>query len=273
MFEKNFRKKLFWLTFFGVLTSCKYLFVSYVFGGLVKNIKLSISFVLLSLFGQVECMKVAKDFVHWQHAKVLGFKEISEKSYPKTLAYFEMLRLKYPKALKGVKIVISPVAGPMASSYNIMFPLAWIEELEKETEKTQLVVEWVILHEAGHIYHSHVAKIVTAQWAALALLAGSYIAISKDNPKYKLSYLQMFGAYLATSVVLSIGHIIYSRNLMEPQADDFANELCDNPLAFIEAAKWFDRVAFDGMTHPPYESRVAKMEQAMQAKFGMSLEA
>ena len=201
---------------------------------------------------------------------MFGFKEISGKHYPKTLAFLEKLRTKYPKALKDVSIVISQYPGPVSSPRSIAFPLTWIDELEKELLQTQLITEWIILHEAGHIYHSHLAKSQAAQWTVTALALGAYIAISQNNPEFSTTTMQKFGLYVANNITCAIGHLMYSRYIMEPQADDFANELCENPEAFIETAKWFEKIAFDGMTHPSCASRVAKMEQALQDKFGIA---
>ncbi|MFA5998681.1 MAG: M48 family metalloprotease [Candidatus Babeliales bacterium] len=236
----------------------------------MNSIKLCAYLAIFSAFGQTSCMGYVKDYYHWQFSTTFGFKEISGKHYPKTVDFLEKLRTKYPKALNGISIVISQYPGPVSSTKSIAFPITWIDELEKELLQTQLVTEWIILHEAGHIYHSHIVKSYTTQWAATAVALASYIAISKNDPEFSTTTMQKVGLYFANNITCMIGHLMYSRYIMEPQADDFANELCENPEAFIETVKWFEKIAFDGMTHPSCASRIAKMEQTLLDKFGIA---
>lgn len=223
---------------------------------------------LSSLFSQLEGMNE----IALKHPKKLEWTTISQQSHPNAVAYFESLRSKYPKALQDVEIDVSSVLSPTAYLCSIVFPSAWIEDLEKRNIKTQLVTEWVILHEAGHLHYQHVAKTLLTKLFFFAT-ATRLCVVSKKDPADEFTYAQMFYAFVGMYGVSKLGEGIYSRYLMEPQADDFANKLCDNPRAFVETAKWLDEAAkkgFNSMTHPPYHSRIAKMKQAAQAKFGTS---
>lgn len=206
----------------------------------------------------------------WSHQWVLavsyGQKEVSVKYYPKAVAYFENLRLKYPTALPAsVLIVIGQVAGPCATDSEIIFPLSWIAELEEEKALTLAATEWILLHEAGHIYHAHRLKFLAAN--SIALFVGLTL-IYANAPESLSSFENIKTCFKGISIISGIGHLAYSRWKMEPQADDFANEHCDNLAAFKAAVEWMEKMEFDGFTHPSMQSRIDKMNKVMLQKFG-----
>jgi len=55
---------------------------------------------------------------------------------------------------------------------------------------------------------------------------------------------------------------------MEPQADDYDNNLCQSPEAFDQVVERLDKVEFDSTTHHTTTLRIAKIIKAKESKFG-----
>lgn len=203
------------------------------------------------------------------------FKEISEESYPKATVYFENMKAKYPQALDGVSIVIANVTGPMSSSLVIMFPKAWIDELEAEvvlgkSTQVQNIIEWTLLHEAGHIKKQHISKLLIATTATSAVVAYTVYKAEcfKDYSPAQRFFIK-YGIYVVAFHLLNFAEkTAYSRYVMEPEADDFANEFCDNLQALDAAAEWLDRATVDVINYPTKASRIGKIKQALLKRFG-----
>jgi len=253
----------------------------------VKKLLLGLFFIASSC-NQTFGMSYVKKLIHMQHEATMGFletskdnnvaikfKEISKEQYPKAIVYLETMKAKYPKALDGVSIVIANVTVSMSSSLVIMFPKLWIDQLEAEivlgqTTQVQNVIEWFLLHEAGHVNKEHISKLVIATTATTLLVA---YTVWKSEYLKDYSTVQRFfikyGIYAIAANILSYAErTAYSRYVMEPEADDFANELCSNPKAFDAAAEWLERVAVDNASYPTKASRIGKIQQTLLKKFG-----
>ncbi|HSW76351.1 MAG TPA: M48 family metalloprotease [Candidatus Saccharimonadales bacterium] len=223
-----------------------------------------------------------KKLIHWQNTLAFGFKEtnqdvtlfkfqeISQDLYPKTVAYFDRMRAKYPHALGDISCVIGNVMVPTSSCLVIMFPKVLIDEIEAEimldaSTEVQNIVEWILLHEAGHIKKEHIVKLVIAN--TLTNLFIAYTIFKTQYFKNWTTFEKFLSYFLAAHVIILGERFVYSRYIMEPEADDFANELCDNPNAFTHAADWMQRCVIDDILHPTKISRIKKIKQAAGKKF------
>lgn len=180
----------------------------------------------------------------WYGSRCIKMQDITVDNYPQTYAYLGRLRAKYPIALSSkIRIVVtsSEDMGPCSLSRTILFPKSWIEALEAEIVEggdkklKQYQIEWVILHEAGHVHYGHVLTNVVLQ----------------NTPVMMLTQLAL----------------IYVRWKAEPQADSFACNLCDNKEAMLAAIELLKNEAVDDLAHPSIKSRIAKIEKAIQKKF------
>ena len=249
----------------------------YVYGvrDAMKKLLVLMAFFAVSSGHQVFGMSYVKNLIHSND--VLGKKivEISRDVYPHAVAYFNKMKAKYPEALTDVSIVIAEVSGPWSSSCVIMFPRLWVEQLEAEIKNSEItqvqdVIEWALLHEAGHVKKEHLAKIMVATIVTCALSAYTVWKLEyfTDYSTVQRFFIK-YGIYVVAANLLNLTEkIAYSRYVMEPEADDFANELCDNPQAFEQAIKWLQGNCGDDILHPTIASRIEKIKQAALKKFG-----
>lgn len=198
---------------------------------------------------------------------------ISEIEFPKAIAFLESIVQKYPQAFLNVKMVMSRMPCPQASVSVIHIPYNWLLELEAEIPKVQKWIEWALLHEAGHIKRKHVLKnFVTQNLMHLAGLSGmAYFGgkfLVTRNTGDGQSFWDVYVAYFSAIILFPI---LYSRFVMEPQADDFAVQTCDNAQALEAGALFLDKCSLDNIMYPTVQSRIDKIHAALSKRFGKNI--
>ncbi len=194
-----------------------------------------------------------------------GYLELTAKYYPKTVAYFDELKEKYP-ALSTTTIII--LDGPMADTDTIYFPMKWIEELEKGNKFYIEATEWILLHEMGHIAHYDIVKSLVT----ISITSAFYKILTDNNIKLDKNDVQIVGA----AALMSGLACMYFHCTREYYADDYAMQHCDNPAAWLAAYEFLDRQAplgfLPGIMHSFTTYRLSRIAKAFKSKFGYELE-
>ncbi|MBI2353059.1 hypothetical protein HYV11_02330 [Candidatus Dependentiae bacterium] len=196
-----------------------------------------------------------------------GYWELSPTYYPKTVAYFDALKKKYP-VLNNKDIII--LDGPMADNNTIYFPMKWIEKLELGNKFYLDVTEWIILHELGHIEHMDMYKTVIG----LGLFYGGYAIVKKELEGI---IMQPNETLKKATIIMTCGGLFltYCLATREYYADDYAMQHCDNPEAWIAAYEFLDRFAplgwMPGILHSFTKFRLSRIAKAFKNKFGYDL--
>ncbi|MFA5999337.1 MAG: M48 family metalloprotease [Candidatus Babeliales bacterium] len=200
-----------------------------------------------------------------------GYWELSETYYPKTVKYFDALRVKYPEALKNIPIIIW--SGPCADNDTIYFAHKWIEELEKGNKFYKEMTEWILLHEAGHI---HNLDIVKSQIALASMIVAPYLIDAVvSSLDLSLNNRNKIAVGSLAVVMASYVSMIYMQATREYAADDFAMKHCSNPQAWIAAYEFLDRFAplgfLPGIAHSFTKYRLSRIKAEFKNKFGYEL--
>jgi len=235
----------------------------YIFRGIMKKYILSILFlsVLSVTFSSPCCSALAS----LRGVGLGGYWELTAKYYPKTIAYFDKLKEKYP-ALASTTIIISD--GPMADTDTIYFPMKWIEELEKGNKFYIEATEWILLHEMGHIAHYDSTKSLLS----IVMFCGFSKILTNDTIKLNGDNTKM----LEAGALMSALAYMYFHCTREYYADDYAMQHCDNPAAWLAAYEFLDRQAslgfLPGIMHSFTTYRLSRIAKAFKNKFGYELE-
>ena len=232
---------------------------------------------MVGLFGAVSMnhagpISLISNVYDWGFKQLNGYREISVKHYPKTVAYLDGLRAKYPESFEGVEFLMSYHAsyGPAAAVMRTIFISdKFIKKIEAEDAETLASMEFILLHEAGHVRHCDAMQ----TYVMIAILTAVTYKISKaianENPGKVLTKEQEVGCgMLFTTIPL----VLFSRWYKESRADDYACDHCDNPQAFKDSVTFFEKFGtlgyFADFAHPTVASRIEKIKDAFKKKFG-----
>jgi hypothetical protein len=226
----------------------------------------------------------ARDDMHWNdHSICVLYKAevISEVEYPKSRLFLQNLIQKYPKEFENVSFYMVRSFSPFAGCGIIGIPYEWLIKLEAQVSIAEQWIEWALLHEAGHIHHQHVKVysylnigqvifsqvMVTAFGTIIGMNFMTKEAIEKQFGKEEyVKYIAIAGLVGVISCIAA--QVAYSKYVAEPQADDFSAEKCQSKEALEAGACWLDKVSLDNAMYPSVESRVAKIQKAIEKKFG-----
>ncbi len=213
-----------------------------------------------------------KNYINRENQRVWQPREIDVAKFPKAVAYLQKVTAKYSDVLTGIPIYISNYPDMKATATEIYIGQFWIDELEKENVKMQQLVEWTILHEAYHVNHRHLEKYMSIYFGAYALIfAGALYTLAFHSTEIfaglslQVKFLVSFATMYFALQVPHVLKIAYSRFIMEPQADNFANKMCRCKDAF-SVAKVFIANSPQDLLHPSHKSRLAKMDKVLQIR-------
>lgn len=199
-----------------------------------------------------------------------GCELISPVQFPKATAFLESIVKKYPDAFLDVKIVMSRMPYPQASAKVIHMPYNWLLELEAQIPQVQKWTEWTLLHEAGHIKRQHVLKNFVVQKLIHVMGIGGIAYLLTKSIKTKQR--QYVDALVATYVIYCSAFIffpiLYSRFVMEPEADDFAAQTCQSVEALEMGALFLGKCTMNNAMYPTVQSRIDKIYTALLKRFG-----
>jgi hypothetical protein len=172
---------------------------------------------------------------------------ISDVEFPKARLFIEKLIKKYPKEFNNVSFYMARSYSPFAGRGFIGIPYDILVSLENEILTVQNLIEWMLLHEAGHIHHQHVKVLLVFEAMKKIGLSGVIGTVCSD-----------------------IGSTLYSKYVAESQADDFAAKKCKNKKALEAGAVWLDKCTLDNPSYPSVQNRIEKINKAIERRFEKS---
>lgn len=204
-------------------------------------------------------------------------REIDAQVYPKAREFFVRLSETYPFLNDAVVSMTNPVSDNAFAvcEHDIIISQNWVEELQKENITMQNQIEWIILHEFGHLKYAHANKKLKIFGVSVVTIVALFFMLIKHIGKDPKSFNNFCSKYKLDSEAVNnltivgvelgvlLPSVLYSRWFAETQADDFANENCQNPEAFKQAKEFFLK-APNGLTHPTGASRAAKIDEALK---------